>query len=417
MAPTRPTSFRSLISRQSYEDDLTGVGGEFPIQQAGRTATPLAAHLLASEQSLRHAPKPKHHRQCSKSSSSPDLRPSRAPAIDIIAGNVAQARRAASHLPLVPSPLNPASVKTTECEEEECRSSSLTGLTERFNDRPSEKATELTDNKSLRTPLSPARRSSARLSKLSRPRSLRDLGSDYTRYFNPFATPTSSQQNLRSQSSCPHLMSGTNDVASGRTLSKRPSNPFEDSKRLSYQSLHASSAGAGAQEMHQAPGSSGYHHGKITGHAGLTLLAIPPRADTPYFIQDADPEKAAFFQYIDDRLGAPQTSFPYMSDPREDDDDLHQPEWDDDIRLALKFREHFTKDNIISTVGLFLMLLGLMTVFIALPIISYTGWSIIDYMYVESMCCLLPSDQGAPGGLKISYQAKPLWVHACRRHC
>lgn len=111
------------------------------------------------------------------------------------------------------------------------------------------------------------------------------------------------------------------------------------------------------------------------------MLAVPPRADTPYFIKDADPEKAAFFQYIDDRLGAPETSFPYFFDPKEDDDDFHMPQWDDDIKLKPKFKDHFTRDNIVSTFGMFLMLFGLITIFIVLPVISYTGWSIIDYMY------------------------------------
>lgn len=379
MAPTRPTAFRSLISRQSYEDDLTAVGGDIQIQQAGRTATPLAAHLQASAQSLAQASKSKHRRQCSRFSSTPDLRHSRVPVIDLLAGNVAQARRAAPYVPLVSSPLNPtpahASVaafgrKRSDGFDGLWRTNSLTGATERTENSNPRRQASVEEDGLLKPPPISSIRPSATSANLSQPRSVRDLGSDYTRYFNPFATPTPSQGDLRGQRSCPHLTLGSREGNSDARLSKRLSNPFDDTKRLSCQSLHDGPAAPGAQQS------------KINEHAaGLTLLAVPARADTPYFIHDADPEKAAFFQYVDDRLGAPASSFPYISDPKEDDDDFHMPDWDDDIKLKPKFKEHFTKENIVSTFGLLLMLLGLITIFIVLPVVSYTGWSIIDYMY------------------------------------
>ena len=60
---------------------------------------------------------------------------------------------------------------------------------------------------------------------------------------------------------------------------------------------------------------------------------------------------------------------------------MHMPRWDDDILLKPNLRDHFTRDNVVSTFGLFLMLCGLLFVFVVLPIISYTGASFLDYPY------------------------------------
>ena len=388
MAPTRPAALRSLFSRHS-DDDLTAVGNDIHIQQAGRTATPLAAHLQASAQSLRQAatPKPDHRRQPSKSSSTPDLRQTQSPVVDVAAPSVAQGRRAAPHSPLVSSPLNPASTdasdesvagKSSGSDDGPSRTNSLTGATERSQEPPTSSRIPSQDQSRLLPPLRPSiphsRPSTAASSKFAQPRSVRDLGSDYTRYYNPFATPTQSRVDLSSQRSPSRGSAESDGEAPAGKLSKRASNPFDDAKESPRGLLREDKAAPGTQQS------------KINGHAaGLTMLSVPARADTPYFMHDADPEKVAFFQYVDDRLGAPATSFPYFSDPREDDDDMHMPTWDDDIKLKPKFKEHFTRDNIVSTFGLFFMLLGLITIFVVLPVVSSTGFSFINLMYETPM--------------------------------
>ena len=151
---------------------------------------------------------------------------------------------------------------------------------------------------------------------------------------------------------------------------KRFSNPFADRKRLSSHSLD-DAATLPTAEQHNIKQSA----------SGLTLLAVPARADTPYFIRHADPEKAAFFQYVDDRLGAPQHSFPYFSDPVEDDDAMHLPSWDDDVKLKPRLREHFTRESIVRTLGLMIMCLGLLTIFVVLPAVSFSGYTFVNYLY------------------------------------
>ncbi|KAF2771991.1 beta-glucan synthesis-associated [Teratosphaeria nubilosa] len=107
----------------------------------------------------------------------------------------------------------------------------------------------------------------------------------------------------------------------------------------------------------------------------------PAKPGTPAFIRAADPEKAGFFPYLDDRLGAPQYAFPLYSDEKEDDDDLHMPMWDDDVKFKPRFRDHFTRENIVSTFGLVFMVSGLLLVFVVLPVVSYTGTSLFSYPY------------------------------------
>jgi beta-glucan synthesis-associated protein KRE6 len=69
--------------------------------------------------------------------------------------------------------------------------------------------------------------------------------------------------------------------------------------------------------------------------------------------------------------------FPLYADEKEDDDDMHMPMPDDDIKLKPKWKDHFTRDSICSTIGLILMILGLLCIFVALPVLSFQG--IIHY--------------------------------------
>lgn len=126
------------------------------------------------------------------------------------------------------------------------------------------------------------------------------------------------------------------------------------------------------------------------------------RHGTPLLIRENDPEKAAFFPYMDDRLGAPISQFPLYTDAVEDDDDMHMPQWDDDIRLKASWKDHFTRDNLASTIGMIFMVLGLLTIFIVLPVVSYTGTSLLVYQYET------PLDQ-MPGAF--TKQDKNSWAY------
>lgn len=226
-------------------------------------------------------------------------------------------------------------------------------------------STHLPEMSQLRAP--PSR------SGMTTPRSVRDLGSDYTRYFNPFATPNASHDDLPQTSSTTHLLDGAADGLSTSARSKRYSNPFQDAKRLSNPF---------ATRDNSAPGTPRrLSTGPLNEKTGVEAAAVPVRAETPKFIHDADPEKAEFYPWVDDRLGAPGQAYPLITDEKEDDDDMHMPQWDDDVKLKPKLRDHFTRDNIVSTFGLFLMVVGLLFIFVILPVISYTGVSLLDYQY------------------------------------
>lgn len=166
---------------------------------------------------------------------------------------------------------------------------------------------------------------------------------------------------------------------SGADLQKRLSNPFQDSKRLSdpFASRPQTSPDSPLQPQQSSA------EGEKTAVKGDALpVTVPPvKPGTPNFIREADPEKAGFFQYMDDRLGAPEYAFPLFSDDKEDDDDLHMPQWDDDVRLKPRLRDHFTRGNIVNTLGLIFIVIGLLCVFIVLPVISYTTVSLIGYSY------------------------------------
>ncbi len=205
---------------------------------------------------------------------------------------------------------------------------------------------------------------------------MRDLGSDYTRYFNPFVTPQSSQDELSRRSSVNYSTAGALSGAEPEELAKRLSDPFGDNKRLSnpFESFEERSRTA-TPATPQGPDTCPIHEM----HPAIVTIAEPQRTRTPIPLRPADPEKLAFFQYMDDRLGAPEYSFPLITDDKEDDDDMHMPQWDDDIRLKPKLRDHFSRENIVSTFGLFFMMCGLLCIFVVLPILSWTGTALIDY--------------------------------------
>jgi hypothetical protein len=135
-------------------------------------------------------------------------------------------------------------------------------------------------------------------------------------------------------------------------LSRRNSNPFADEKHASNQMAAATVAASIA----------------------------PPRSE---FIDEHD-TNMPFFPYLDDRLGAPVTEeqgygFPLYWHEKEWDDDMHLPMVDDDVKLKPTLRERFSRKNMQDTLGLALMIIGLLSVFIMLPVLSWSGINIIGY--------------------------------------
>lgn len=128
------------------------------------------------------------------------------------------------------------------------------------------------------------------------------------------------------------------------------------------------------------PRLDGAHDRQQKKSPAVAVAAVPVRNGTPAFIHNADPEKVPFYPWLDDRLNAP-TIFPLFSDQKEEDDDMHMPKWDDDRKFRPSFKERFSRDNIVNTIGMIFLLTGLITVFIVLPVVSYTGTSLIPYSY------------------------------------
>jgi len=170
---------------------------------------------------------------------------------------------------------------------------------------------------------------------LGSPMTYQDLGADYTRYYNPFS----------------------------------------DSRRSSY-----------AEKRMSTPRGGGAHTTGTTTPLAAVHPANPfltPNASTTKvntFNTLYDPEKNR--SVIDDRLTAPyeekgMAAWPLIGDEDEDDDEMHMPRDDDNIRYKPKLRDHLDRRNVASTFGLLLMLLGLLFIFVALPVMSSLG--VIDY--------------------------------------
>jgi beta-glucanase (GH16 family) len=184
------------------------------------------------------------------------------------------------------------------------------------------------------------------------PMTYQDLGTDYTRYFNPFSD---SRRSSLSEKQAGPPRTGAHTVGTTTPLAAvHPSNPF------------------------------------------LTPNVSATKVNTLY-----DPEKNT--SVIDDRLAAPydekgMSTWPLIGDQAESDDDMHMPRDDDDIKYKPRLRDHFTRDSITSTIGLAVMLLGILFLFVALPILSFAG--IIEYN----------SSWGAVHWASNPYKSEP-WAH------
>ncbi|PSK36163.1 hypothetical protein B9Z65_5978 [Elsinoe australis] len=198
------------------------------------------------------------------------------------------------------------------------------------------------------------------LSRAGTPRSVQDLGSDYTRYYNPFSSKNNSTTDLAYSPAASNSMVNLN-VPLLSQQEKRHSNPFDDGKRVSTDKEENKDEKAAAA-------------------AGVLMAGVPAASHV-----GMDPEKS-FFPYLDDRLGAPGAdmagySFPMMWDEKEDDDDMHMPMVDDDIKLKPSWKDRLSKENIWSTFGMLFMAIGLLMLFIVLPVLSSTGLNMIGYSY------------------------------------
>lgn len=164
---------------------------------------------------------------------------------------------------------------------------------------------------------------------VQRPSSLltvHDLGRDYSRYYDPF------KDNARASSA-------------GRI--SRPSS------RLSFYDTSAIAA--------------------VTGSANISAT---PSDSTTNLVEHIRNEK--IISLIDDGLGVPYEekgglAWPLWGDEAEDDDAMHMPHPDDDKLFKAHWKEHFSRKNVIPTTGVILMIIGLFIVFVALPILTYTG--------------------------------------------
>jgi len=166
-------------------------------------------------------------------------------------------------------------------------------------------------------------------------------------------------------------------------LNRRLSNPFKDTNRMSnpFGSNNNTAPGTPIPMLNNSETEKVATVGAAAvgaGAGGAAASEMVEKHGTPMLINE-DPEKAVFFPYMDDRLGAPICEFPLYTDAVEDDDDMHMPAWDDDIKMKATWKEHFARGNLSSTIGMVFMVLGLLTVFIVLPVISFTGTNLIPY--------------------------------------
>lgn len=146
--------------------------------------------------------------------------------------------------------------------------------------------------------------------------------------------------------------------------------PFADSARTSTM------GGVSSEASHLSRS-----YARTTATATETEYALTTSPESGYrSAEDEGTEETMFL--IDDRLGAPYDekdglAWPLWGDEAEDDDAMHLPHPDDDKIFQLQWKEYFSRENIVPTLGVIFMLIGLSIIFVGLPILVFTG--IIDY--------------------------------------
>lgn len=276
------------------------------MQQAGRRSSSLEAQRNSEE--LRSTTS----NPFSPQNSSSNLVPQRSnSSISIVEHRADLSNRRTSYIPVVPSPLNPASSS----------SSSISGSDEialaEGDVSPIESASSVPRSRSTGN-ISNIERPRRKASNLSPPQELlrqksasqiQDLGHDYSRY------PSSTD--LRSNSRPPGRKARV-AVASEPLLRTTTKNPFSDSQ------------------------------------ADLEKWGYP------------DDSIAAFNPYYGGEKG-----FILYADETEADDSFHMPQDDDDVRLKPKLSEYFDRRQIVSTIGGVFLILGLLCVFVVLPVLTF----------------------------------------------
>lgn len=234
--------------------------------------------------------------------------------------SAASLNRRSSYVPVIPSPLNPSSSQSSASEGDEPtddnsrRDSSSSGDVPRSQSSANISTPKGRRNISASIPQQLLRQKSApalrpgEIPRPETPKNLKDLGRDYSRY--PFSSTTS-----RANSRPPGPTAANSQTSLLRTTTN---NPFNDSQ--------------------------------------------------------ADLEK---FGYPDDSIGAfdpyygGEKGFILYNNEVEADDKLHMPADDDDITYKAKWSDYFDRRSIVSTIGGVCLILGLLCVFIVLPILTF----------------------------------------------
>jgi hypothetical protein len=169
----------------------------------------------------------------------------------------------------------------------------------------------------------------------------------------------------------PRYRSATNLAVgvSSAELANRLSNPFRDDRRARSPLGSATPVLLGTPPLQNGI----FNNEKST---ASSVSAIPIRS-APAFINNADPEKMLSVPYADEH----STLQSMYTDQKEDDDDMHMPQWDDDAKYRPSWKDRFAKKNIVDTIGMLFMIIGLLCVFVVLPVVSFTGTSLIPYTY------------------------------------
>ncbi|KAF7936639.1 uncharacterized protein EAE97_008005 [Botrytis byssoidea] len=249
-----------------------------------------------------------------------------------------------SYLPVVPSPLNPSASSTTVNSSDETKSGLVGGTispagSSSSGDLPLPTSTDSSGNtpnngntnkrgKGLSSPQQLLRRKSELAgiglqigdsSRSGTPKGLKDLGHDYSRYPNS-RTPSS----YGSELSAPRPLFISEASTSSDSLSSSIfRNPFRDSS--------------------------------------AALIDNPEKWNYP------DDRVAAFHPYFGGEKG-----FILYDDEIEDDDNLHIPNENDDRDFKPTFHEWMEKKSLINAIGGIFMVIGLLCVFILLPVLTFT---------------------------------------------
>ncbi|KAG9238852.1 beta-glucan synthesis-associated protein-domain-containing protein [Amylocarpus encephaloides] len=238
-------------------------------------------------------------------------------------------KRRSSYAPVAPSPLNPSSSQTSVDASNE-NPSNLDDVSPRDSSSSGEDPSSQSSGKSpavvkarrTTSGLSPAQQILRQKSALAlrpenptqseAPRRLKDLGRDYSRY--PFSSDTRSSSGITLAAAA--VATAASEVSLLRTTTR---NPFSDSQ--------------------------------------------------------ADLEK---WGYPDDSIGSfnpyhgGEKGFILYSNELEADDKLHMPADDDDLTYKTRWSDYFGRRQIVSTIGGFFLILGLLCIFIVLPVLTYS---------------------------------------------